>query len=96
MISEKSDRAIALLIDHLSWDLLTEFDSELSLSHPDDCLKLYQKVIIDYVNQHFGIHAQDFVRKALSRLSNLDRKDWATQIRSDLKENYTDRRSLWS
>jgi len=71
-------------------------DHELSISHSESCLELYKQVITTYVDQHFGIHAQDFIRRAMTRLSNMDRKDWSNQIRAYLKENYADRRSLWS
>jgi len=96
LMSEKHDDALTLLQRHLSWDLLTEFDREISITHPDSCLALYKEVITTYVNHHFGIHAQDFVRHAMSRLSNLDRKDWSNNIREYLKENYSDRRALWA
>ena len=95
MVSDKTDEAITLLQEHLSWDLLVEFDQELEMSHPVACLALYKEMITKYVDQHFGIHAQDFVRKATARLSNMDRKDWNNKILDYLKKKYSDRRSLW-
>ena len=95
MVSDKTDEAISLLQEHLSWDLLVEFDQELEMSHPVACLALYKEMITKYVDQHFGIHAQDFVRKATARLSNMDRKDWNNKILDYLKKKYSDRRSLW-
>jgi len=88
------DAALDALSKNLSYNLLVQNDQVIFDHDPARCYDLYKQLLDSYLKEHFGTHAQDFVRQTFHFLIRHGRNDWVKSLKEHLKSQYTNRKYL--
>ena len=88
---DQQEKALDSLKQHLDWHLLRQFDQRLITEARDACLSLYLQVLKDYLSDHFGTHAKDFLKNVFSRLDLIGEKSAIPMLKEQLAEAFPGR-----
>ncbi len=84
--------AIALLSEHLTWELLKNFDATLIEIDEKVCLQMYQRVMNNFLGDHFGRHAQDFIKEVFDRVQVLGAQHWLRTLKTRIQKDFPERK----
>lgn len=90
----RSDDAMAILINKPNKTLLMKYDVLLIPSHPDAILQVYKAICTDYVSSHFGGSSRDFMIEIYQHLTKIGAHKIKNKLQSFVKAEFTNRQSL--
>ena len=88
---DNTKQAVELLLANLSWPLISELDESLAQRDQRSCLLIYESFLREYVKNHFGRQAKEFVREVLHRLKNIGLGAESEQLQNRLRVEFTGR-----
>ena len=88
----KTDLALNLLSSQLDWPLIRRFDQKIFEENSTSCTQLYIDVLKEYLKDHFGIHAKDFIQDVFRRGQQIGMDKELSQIKAELLEHFRDRK----
>ena len=77
---------------NLSFEVLKKFDIQLFQVYPETCFRFYWQLIDQYLSDHFGRHAIEFIEETVRHTENLDSVKWNRWLIQQIRSKYPDRK----